>query len=249
MSPRRPVPARPGARPPGRGQRSARQAARPQAARTRVSEEAGATTDAQEAPASPGVPRDAEPSAPRVTERGQYTVVRLGAPDGHTMTVPARAIVLALVLLGAFVVVFPALRGFLAQQAQYDALTHQLAEARATSTALEQELAKWDDDDYVRSQARERLYYVMPGETTYVVVGADKLEERTSQQEAAAQAQSRPWYERLAESAEVAGASGQREPEANQQGWSTAIPTVPTAPASSAPSPTPTASASSSPAR
>ncbi len=156
-------------------------------------------------------------------------MLRLGGPDG--IAVPARVLILALVLLFAFVITFPALRGYLSQQAQYDAIMKQLQEARATSTALESELARWEDDAYVRAQARERLSYVMPGETTYVVVGADQFEDKTDQAgRAAAEAESAsPWYSVLRESAEVAGATGeQTPPEESQRGWSTAVPTVPT---------------------
>lgn len=35
---------------------------------------------------------------------------------------------------------------------------------------LETELARWDDPAYVKAQARERLGWVMPGETGYRVV-------------------------------------------------------------------------------
>lgn len=36
--------------------------------------------------------------------------------------------------------------------------------------ALNADLARWDDPDYVRAQARERLGWVMPGDTGYRVV-------------------------------------------------------------------------------
>ncbi|WP_235954094.1 FtsB family cell division protein [Actinomyces faecalis] len=165
-------------------------------------------------------------------------MLRLGGPDG--IAVPARVLILALVLLFAFVITFPALRGYLSQQAQYDAVIKQLTQARATSTALESELAQWDDEAYVRAQARERLSYVMPGETTYVVVGADRLEDRSEQEaRAAAEAEAGgPWYTVLRESAEVAGATGEKAPpEESQRGWSTSVPTIPTPTSESADQP------------
>lgn len=36
--------------------------------------------------------------------------------------------------------------------------------------ALNADLARWDDPDYVRAQARERLGWVMPGDTGYRVI-------------------------------------------------------------------------------
>ena len=157
-------------------------------------------------------------------------MLRLGGPDG--IAVSARVLILAVVLLFAFVITFPALRGYLSQQAQYDAVVRQLEEARATSTALESELAQWDDEAYVRAQARERLAYVMPGETTYVVVGAEQFEDKRGHDaDAAAQTEAgSPWYSVLRESAEVAGATDEAlAPEESQRGWSTSVPTVPTA--------------------
>ncbi|MCL3795625.1 septum formation initiator family protein, partial [Actinomyces sp. AC-19-1] len=167
-------------------------------------------------------PETATPPAP------EHTVLRLGGADG--VAVPARVLIIALVLLGAFIITFPSLRGYLSQRAQYDAILHEIDEAEAVSTALEAELAKWQDDDYVRSQARERLSYVMPGETTYVVVGADAFEEEQAASTATASGgTTRPWYEIVRESARVAGQTGGPEPaEPAQRGWSTAVPTVPT---------------------
>ena len=90
-------------------------------------------------------------------------------------TLPPRVVILAVVCLLAFVVIFTSLRAYLSQQAQYDAVVDRIKEASDTSTTLENELAQWKDDTYVRSQVRERLGYVMPGDTSYVVVGADSM--------------------------------------------------------------------------
>lgn len=158
----------------------------------------------------------------------QHTVLRLGGSDG--VAVPARLLVLVLVLLGAFIVTFPSLRGYLHQQTQYDAVVDEIASAKATSTALENQLADWNDDDYVKAQARERLSYVMPGETTYVVVGAQAYEDGSSSSsgDSASGTATGPWYDTLRESARVAGEDGERTQDPAQQGWSTAVPTVPT---------------------
>lgn len=121
-------------------------------------------------------------------------------------TLPPRVVILAVVCLLAFVVIFTSLRAYLSQQAQYDAIVKELDRARATSATLEAELAQWQDDDYVRSQARERLSYVMPGETTYVVVGAEQFEDEAEHARAKADgARARPWYETLQESVQEAG--------------------------------------------
>ncbi|MCU1472414.1 septum formation initiator family protein, partial [Amnibacterium sp.] len=38
-------------------------------------------------------------------------------------------------------------------------------------TKLDADVARWNDPAYIRSQAGSRLFYVLPGETTYRVVG------------------------------------------------------------------------------
>ena len=198
MTPRRPSPARPGTRP---GPRTGGRAAARTAARPRSGERTTTNTTKEPAAAatSPAPPSDTEAAAAY-----QQTVLRVGGPEG--VAVPARVLILAVVLLGAFVVTFPSLRGYLSQQAQYDAIVKELDRARATSAALEAELAQWQDDDYVRSQARERLSYVMPGETTYVVIGAEQFEDEAERARARADgARARPWYETLQESVQEAG--------------------------------------------
>ena len=36
---------------------------------------------------------------------------------------------------------------------------------------LNDEVARWEDPAYIETQARERLYYVLPGDVSYLVVG------------------------------------------------------------------------------
>ena len=59
---------------------------------------------------------------------------------------------------------------------------------------------------YVEAQARERLHYVMPGETSYVVLEADDAPspDGAVEPEKAAAARS-PWFTDLWRSVEVAG--------------------------------------------
>ncbi len=198
MTPRRPSPARPGSRP---GPRTGGRPATRTAVRPRSGERTTANTTKE--PAAPAT-SPAPPSAPESAAAYQQTVLRVGGPEG--VAVSARVLILAIVLLGAFVVTFPSLRGYLSQQAQYDSIVKELDQARATSTALEAELAQWQDDDYVRSQARERLSYVMPGETTYVVIGAERFEDEAERARTKADgARARPWYETLRESVQEAG--------------------------------------------
>ena len=133
-------------------------------------------------------------------------------------TLPPRVVILAVVCLLAFVVIFTSLRAYLSQQAQYDAVVDRIREASDTSTALENELAQWKDDTYVRSQVRERLGYVMPGDTSYVVVGADSMKQTETGGGASAGSQDGPWYQRLRDSSRAAGQSGSTAPAGSKDG-------------------------------
>ncbi|MBF0697245.1 septum formation initiator family protein, partial [Actinomyces bowdenii] len=134
-------------------------------------------------------------------------------------------VTLVIVALISFAVVFTSLRAYLSQRAQYDDVVNQLAEAKATSTALEQELAKWQDETFVRSQVRQRLGYVMPGETTYVVVGADGLADGEGGGDTEQDSQRLPWYETLRKSSRAAGGAEQTEVPTDpaQRGWAGSV--------------------------
>lgn len=131
---------------------------------------------------------------------------------------PPRVVTLAVVCLLAFVVVFTSLRAYLSQQAQYDAVVAKIKEASDTSTSLENELAQWKDDTYVRAQVRERLGYVMPGDTSYVVVGADSIKQPGASGGATQGSQDVPWYQTLKESAQAAGQTEDKADGAAQDG-------------------------------
>ena len=150
-------------------------------------------------------------------------MLRLGGPQG--VAVPLRVIVLVLVTLFAFIMTFPSLREYLSQKAQHDAVIAQIEQARATNAALEDELALWDDPAYVKAQARERLSYVMPGETTYVVVDAGSVATSAAQEAQASQEHHDPWYVTLRSTVRVAGeAATATAADPAQQGWTTPTP-------------------------
>lgn len=121
-----------------------------------------------------------------------------------------------LTVLIAFVVLVPTVRAYVSQQEQQRDLNRQLTAAQEEATALENELARWQDPDYVRTQARERFGYVLPGETAYrvvdpeTVVGEDPIADLMASEDSRPQyapATSDPWYVSVWQSVEVAGAA------------------------------------------
>ncbi len=65
------------------------------------------------------------------------------------------------------------LRIYFAQSHDIASTQAQIVERQQNITHLQTELDRWKDTDYVRTQARERLGWVVPGETGFRVVGAD----------------------------------------------------------------------------
>ena len=116
------------------------------------------------------------------------------SPAGLT----TRAAVLGLVLCALVVSAALPLREFLSQRARIAQLEQDQSAQRARVVGLEQERRLLDDPAYVASLARERLHYVRPGETAYVVVapeGPDAgLPEGAGR---GATAATTPWYSQL----------------------------------------------------
>lgn len=125
----------------------------------------GRTPRRSRAGARPSSPASAA-EAPTRTE-GSAPVLRWGL----RLTRRALVMILAVVVLALSFV--GTLRIYLSQQHDLAVAEQQIRERSAEIADLESELARWNDPDYVKAQARQRLGWVMPGETGYRVVGPD----------------------------------------------------------------------------
>jgi hypothetical protein len=65
------------------------------------------------------------------------------------------------------------LRIYFAQAHDIAATQAEITERQQRIVSLQTELARWQDPNYIRTQARERLGWVVPGEIGYKVVDAD----------------------------------------------------------------------------
>lgn len=74
------------------------------------------------------------------------------------------------VLVLTVVVLAPSLRIFVQQQQQIAQLKAHVEAQKQGVKDLRGERARWDDPSYVEAQARERLNYVYPGETSFLVI-------------------------------------------------------------------------------
>lgn len=112
-------------------------------------------------------------SAPSTPPAARQTSPR-GISDAETYspasTRLARFVTLLTVGFTVFLVVFSPLRSWMHQQEQSRELAAQISQVKVQNEALEQEIERYQDPDYIARQARERLGYVRPGEVTYIVV-------------------------------------------------------------------------------
>lgn len=101
----------------------------------------------------------------------------------------------------------PPIKNYFTQRAQINALQSQLSSDYAALEAARKELMLWQDPEYIKSQARERLHFVMPGERQYIVTGE---EPELDSGAAAAKVvdglpEGQPWYTRMIASISEAG--------------------------------------------
>lgn len=110
----------------------------------------------------------APPSRTPRPERGRRTV-DVKAWLGGIRLSGFMVIMLGLVVLAAFVLV-PTIGTYLDQRQQIAAVEQTVELSRDQVAELEAQRAEWTDPAFITTQARERLYYVKPGEVTYLVI-------------------------------------------------------------------------------
>ncbi|MET4619748.1 cell division protein FtsB [Arthrobacter sp. 2762] len=93
--------------------------------------------------------------------------------------VPAKAfsgrmLALAVVMIAITIMLAPTVRIFLEKRAEISALEAEIASKQAEQAELNKQLSRWQDPNYVKQQARDRINMVMPGETGYWVFGGEE---------------------------------------------------------------------------
>ena len=109
-----------------------------------------------------------------------------------------RVLALSAIFFILALTIAPPVKHYFTQRAQISALK---AELSADNTALQkarEELLLWQDPEYIKSQARERLHFVLPGERQYIVTDGDNNPKQNgSTKIASSLADGQPWYSRL----------------------------------------------------
>ena len=99
---------------------------------------------------------------------------RQNVPVWHRgLRLTRRALVMVIVVVVLAISFAGTLRIYLSQQHDLAVAEQQIRERSDQIADLQAELARWNDPDYVKAQARDRLGWVMPGEIGYRVVGED----------------------------------------------------------------------------
>lgn len=92
---------------------------------------------------------------------------------GRALGVTWRLIILGVVIAAIAITLAQSLRVYFAQRQEIAQYRAHIAATQDEIADLEDQLARWDDQDFVRAEARSRLGWVMPGEVGYRVIGAD----------------------------------------------------------------------------
>ena len=114
--------------------------------------------------------RTSSPTTPAASDTSTPNVMPAWRRGLH---LTRRASVLLLVVVVLAISFGQSLRIYLSQQHDLAVAQQQIRDRSTQIADLESELARWNDPEYVKAQARDRLGWVMPGETGYRVVGAD----------------------------------------------------------------------------
>lgn len=77
--------------------------------------------------------------------------------------------VVGVVLVGAFTL-SPSISLLIEQRSEIDDLQADIEQRSENIDDLRQQVADWNDPAYIQSQARDRLFYVFPGEQAYTVI-------------------------------------------------------------------------------
>ena len=109
-----------------------------------------------------------------------------------------RALIVGIILFALAVTLATPIQHYLTQRAQINSLRTQLSDNQKMLEDAAAELAKWNDPEYVASQARARLHFIFPGERAYIIVGNGEITDDEQVTKVSEQLPiGLPWYSRL----------------------------------------------------
>ncbi len=117
-----------------------------------------------------------------------------------------RSLTLFIILFALALTIAPPVKHYFTQRAQINSLRSQLDANDQALREARKELLLWQDPEYIKSQARERLHFVLPGERQYIVTESGNQGNSTDGAQVANNIPAgQPWYTRLVASITEAG--------------------------------------------
>jgi cell division protein FtsB len=125
--------------------------------------------------------------------------------------ISGRVFIVLLALFIAALTLAPPVKNYFVQRAQISALQANVSDNAQQLAAARAELEQWKDTSYIKTQARKRLHFVLPGEREYIVIGVTGTASNSLSTAAPVSEQfplGIPWYSRVISSITSVGASG-----------------------------------------
>jgi cell division protein FtsB len=117
-----------------------------------------------------------------------------------------RSMSLLLVLFLLTWMLAPPSQRFFAQRAQINAVKAEVAANNHALADAARQLQLWKEPDYIKTQARERLHFVLPGERQYIVTDTTETPPAMATAVSKDLPSGLPWYNRLISSITEVGA-------------------------------------------
>ncbi|KUO18961.1 FtsB family cell division protein [Streptomyces dysideae] len=153
--------------------------------------------------------RDRFSTTTRIRLLGEQTAARVYRSQtkrqARRSRLTGRAALLALVVCTLVVALAYPIRQYVSQRAEIADLQREKQQAAQRVERLRDIKARWQDDAYAEQQIRQRLHYVMPGETGFVVIDPDAAKQSRADLGAA----DRPWYSNVWDGVDKSDASDQ----------------------------------------
>ena len=117
-----------------------------------------------------------------------------------------RVLALSAIFFVLALTIAPPVKHYFTQRAQISALKAQLSADNSALQKAREELTLWQDPEYIKSQARERLHFVLPGERQYIVTGTKDDPTLPDTTKVVSQLpEGAPWYTKLIASVTESG--------------------------------------------
>jgi cell division protein FtsB len=114
------------------------------------------------------MPKPSQPKVPVALSQGKLLARMLKLNSSSVSLI-------LVIVLGTFVV-SQDVQIYLDQRRQIVEMEQSIDLAEEAVAQMQAERDRWQDPVYIRSQARDRLYYVLPGEVSYLVMNSEGMD-------------------------------------------------------------------------